>query len=112
MRKPLALLAALAAAAALAVPALAGTRTVVVGDDYFVRDGTKPTVTVTRNTTVRWTWRGDGAHNVVVTKGPVKFRSPVRRAPYRYSKKMTRRGTYTLVCTIHREDMRMTLRVR
>lgn len=100
MRKPLALLAAAGAVAALAVPAFAATKTVRVDDDYFVRAGSRPTVTVNKNDTVKWVWRGDVVHNVVVTKGPRTFRSATK-ASGTYARKMTVRGTYMIVCTIH-----------
>jgi plastocyanin len=110
MRKPLALLTAAATAAALAVPALAATKTVRVDDDFFVRSGPRPTVVVNNNDTVKWVWRGESAHNVVVTKGPVKFRSKTI-VTGSYSRKMTRGGTYTIVCTLH-SGMNMLLKVR
>ena len=105
--------AAAAAFAAFAAPAATETlRNVKVGDNYFVRDGSVPTVTVTRNTRVKWLWRGDSPHNVVVTRGPVKFRSKTMRTGS-YSKLMTRGGTYKIVCTIHGgSDQSMTLKVR
>ena len=110
MKKPLAVLAAVASSAALAAPAVAATKTVTVGDNYFVRRGTPPTITVTRGTTVKWIWRGSAPHNVVATRGPVLFRSSVKSSGS-YSRRMTRAGTYRIVCTIH-SGMRMTLRVR
>jgi plastocyanin len=41
----------------------------------------------------------------------VRFRSPTQRSGT-YRKRVTRRGTYRIVCTIHQPNMRMTLRVR
>jgi plastocyanin len=104
---PLALIAAVLAAA----PAAAATRNVRVDDDYYVRPGAPPTVTVTRGTTVRWNFRGRRRHNVVVQSGPSRFQSALRRSGS-YSRKMRRRGTYRIVCSIHQPDMAMTLRVR
>jgi plastocyanin len=110
--------AALAGAAALSFGGLAASaatetlRNVKVGDNYFVRDGSAPTVSVARNTRVKWLWRGDSPHNVNVTKGPVRFHSKTMRTGS-YSKLMTRAGTYKIVCTIHgARDQSMTLRVR
>jgi plastocyanin len=100
------------AVAAAAVPALAATRSVTVGDDYFVRKGSAPTVTVKRGTTVRWVWRGKSPHNVTVRRGPVRFKSTTKRRGT-YSRRLTRRGTYRIVCTVHEfKGQRMTLRVR
>jgi len=106
------LLLALAATAALAASATgAVTRTIKVGDDFFVKDGKAPTVTVKQNTRVRWNWIGDSAHNVTVSKGPVKFKSKTQTSGT-YTKVVTRRGTYKIYCTIHGAgDQSMTLRV-
>jgi plastocyanin len=111
MRKLLALATVVATtAAAVAVPALAATRSVKVGDDYFVKSGTRPTVTVRKGTTVTWVWRGKVAHNVFVLQGPQKFHSRTF-VKGSFKHKMTRRGTYRIVCTIH-SGMEMRLRVR
>jgi plastocyanin len=100
MRKLLVGVLALAALCAFAAAALAATRTVKVGDDYFVRSKGVPTVTVSRNTTVKWNFSGDSPHNATVSKGPVKFHSPTKSSGS-YSKTVTRRGTYTIYCSIH-----------
>ena len=105
---PLALIAALLVAAA---PAAAATRNVKIGDDYYVRAGSPPTVTVYRGTTVRWNWRGNRQHNVVAQSGPSSFQSALKRSGS-YSRKMRRVGTYRIVCSIHQPDMAMRLRVR
>src|SRR5215203_6111265 len=110
MRKLLVALLIAAASAVLAVPALAATRSVKVADDYFVRSGSVPTVTVKKGTKVTWRWSGRDLHNVAVTKGPAKFRSSFKSSGT-YSKRVTRTGTYTIVCTIHQPDMAMKLRV-
>ena len=110
MRKLLVASMIAAASAVLAVPALAATRTVKVGDDYFVRKGSVPTVTVSKGTKVTWRFSGRDMHNVAVTKGPVKFRSSFKSSGT-YSKTVRTAGTYTIVCTIHQPDMKMKLRV-
>ena len=78
MRKLLVAMLIAAASAVLATQALAATRSVKVGDDYFVRKGSVPTVTVKKGTKVTWRWTGKDLHNVAVTKGPVKFRSSLQ----------------------------------
>jgi len=111
MRRPLVLLpVAVLGAAAVAVPAVAATKSVKVGDNYFVKKGGVPTVTVKKNDTVKWNFAGDKPHNVTVTKGPVKFKSSTKDSGS-YSKKVTRAGLYTIVCTVH-EGQSMKLRVR
>ena len=108
----LGLLAAVLAAMLAAGPALSARKNVEVDDNYFVRQGSPPTVNVQRNDRVVWEWEGSNPHDVTVTKGPVRFNSRIKTSGT-YAKKVTRRGTYRIVCTIHRSaGMRMTLKVR
>jgi len=111
MTRPLLAALVLALALVLAAPAAAATRTVKTGDDYYVRAGNTPTVTVKKGTTVKWNWRGSRQHNVVVQKGPVKFQSALKRSGS-YSKRMKRVGTYKIICVLQQPDMAMTLKVR
>jgi plastocyanin len=108
MKKLIAAGAATAAAAgALAIPALAATTTVQVKDNKFA-----PTsITVKKGTTVKWVWKGKAPHNVTVSKGPAKFRSTTQ-VKGSYSKKLTKAGTYTILCTIHAPGMKMTVKVK
>jgi len=95
------------AAGALAIPALAATTTVQVKDNKFA-----PTsITVKKGTTVKWVWKGKAPHNVSVTKGPAKFRSTTQ-VKGSYSKKLTKAGTYSILCTIHAPGMKMTVKVK
>ena len=104
---PLALILALA----IATPAAGATRNVKIGDDYYVRSGSSPTVRVTKGTTVTWNWTGRRQHNVVVQSGPVSFQSALKRSGS-FSRKLRKAGTYKIVCSIHAPDMAMTLKVR
>ena len=99
-----------ATAAVFAIPALAATKTVKVGDNFFVRSSNNATVSVRRGTTVVWKWTGSAPHNVTVTSGPKKFHS---RTQTKGTFKATphTKGTYRIVCTIH-AGMKMTLKVR
>jgi plastocyanin len=110
MRRLLILAAVPALTAAIAIPALAATKSVEVDDNYFVRDSGTPTVTVKKNTSVRWKWEGKNPHNVTVTSGPVKFHSSTKTSGT-FTKKVTRTGTYRIICTIH-DGMKMTLKVK
>ena len=84
----------------------AGT-TVRLKDDYF----TPKSTSIAKGGTVTFRWAGKSAHNLVVTSGPAKFSvSPRTKGTYR--KKLTRKGTYKLVCTIHQPKMKMTIRVK
>jgi plastocyanin len=101
--------AAAVSVSAVAVPALAATKSVKVGDDYFVKPG-GATVTVKHGTTVQWVWKGALAHNVTVRRGPVRFHSRTQTRGS-YSVRLTKRGTYTIYCTIHGPVMSMKIRV-
>jgi plastocyanin len=94
-----------------AAPAAAKPRNVKIGDDYYVRAGNAPTVTVKKGRIVKWNWKGSRQHNVVVQSGPKMFQSELKRSGS-YSRKMKFVGTYKIICSIHAPDMAMTLRVQ
>ncbi len=106
MKKLSILAAVLVAAALLAVPALAATKSVTVGDTYFKAKS----LTVSKGTTVKWVWRGKLPHDVKVKSGPSKFKSTVKTSGS-YSRRLTRSGTYRIICTIH-PSMKQTVTVR
>jgi plastocyanin len=95
------------AAGALAIPALAATKTVQIKDNLFA----PASITVSKGTTVKWVWKGKAPHNVKVTKGPAKF-SSTTQTKGNFSKKLTKAGTYSIVCTIHAPNLKMTIKVR
>ncbi|WP_205699214.1 plastocyanin/azurin family copper-binding protein [Conexibacter sp. SYSU D00693] len=111
LRRPAALTALALAGVAVVVagPAgAAGTKTVAVKDDLFA----PKSLTVSKGTKVRWTWQGEAPHNVVVDGGPQRFSSKTQTSGS-YTRTLTRKGTYRIVCTLHEDEgMRMTLRVR
>lgn len=111
MKKLLAVTAAATAAAALAVPALAATRTVSVNDDYFVRKGSTPAVTVHKGDTVKWVWHGKHRHNVFQIGGPGHFHSPTHAKTGTFKHRFTTRGTYVFQCTYH-ANMKMNVKVK
>jgi plastocyanin len=102
------LLAALVAAliAVAGAQALAATKTVRIGNNFFRAKA----VSIHRGTRLTWRWSTHGVtHNVTVRSGPQRFRSGNRRRGT-FSHTFTKRGTYKIVCTIH-SSMRMTVRV-
>ena len=107
MKKSVAGVAAVAVAGALAVPAFASTKTVQVKDNKFVANH----ITVSKGTTVKWVWGGKAPHNVKVTKGPAKFASTTQ-SKGTFSRKLTKKGTYSIICTIHQPNMKMTVTVK
>jgi plastocyanin len=102
--------AVLAAAAVLmglaAVPSQSSV-TVRMKDNHY----SPSSVTVSKNTTVKWTWNGNKKHDVYAVRGPRKFHSPTKRHGTPYTHKMTVRGTYKILCSQH-EGMSMTLKVK
>jgi plastocyanin len=112
MKKLLAALAVAIIAAAVAVPAFAGTKSVKVGNNYFVTPSNNATVSIQKGSTVKFVWRSHGVpHNVKKTRGPgAAFHSPVKTSGS-WSHRFTRGGTYKLVCTIH-SGMKLTVKVR
>lgn len=108
--KRAAAVAAAAIAGVSAVPALAlaaSTKGVSVKDDKFVSSS----VTISKGSAIRWTWKGHAPHNVTVTKGPSKFRSGTKtKGSFKHTFK--KRGTYRIVCTIHAPDMKMKVVVK
>ena len=100
--------AAVAAVGASAVPTLgAGTTTVAVKDVKFV----PKTLTVKKGRTIKFVWRGVAPHNVVVTKGPQKFRASTRKKGS-YKVTLKKAGVYRILCTIHAPDMKMKITVK
>lgn len=121
MKKTLALSLALSAAMLAAVPAEAGRTpryTVKVGDYFF-----SPTKkTLTEGTRVTWKWPsvpGD-VHDVKLKKGPRglsrsfkrSFHSELVSSDYSYAKTLRVPGSYTIICTLHEDDMTQVITVR
>ena len=112
MRKLIVLVLALAALAAVAATALGATKSIKVGDDYYVRARGVPKVTVSKGTRVRWRFATSTGHTVTVKSGPTKFNSGAHSSGT-YSKTLKKRGTYVIYCTIHGfSDQRMKLVVK
>lgn len=97
-------------------PAQAGKtpvkRTVKVEDYYF----SPAKMTVKKETIVVWRWPaagGDG-HDVVLVKGPrgvKKFASEVFFADEVYRKRLRVPGKYSIVCSLHSDEMKQTITV-
>lgn len=107
MQRPSIAIAALVVSATLAVSAFAATKTVTIGDNFF----SPKKVSVSKSSTVKWVWNGKNPHNVTVTSGPVKFASPTKKKGT-FSKKLTKKGTYKIICTIHGRVQSLTIKVR
>jgi plastocyanin len=108
-------------AALAVVPAASGAgkpkpppnKIVRVGDDYF---SPARLLKVPRNTTVVWKWRvvNGNTHDVYLKskpKGVKRFHSEPATADFTFKRKLTVKGTYSVICTFH-EDMTMKITVR
>lgn len=113
MRKLILLAAAVAATAAIAVPALASTKSIPVGDIYFISKAKNhATVTAMAGDTIKWSWVGKLPHNVTVQGGPLKFKSKTQMKGS-FSRKLSKAGTYKIICTVHgAKAQSMTLKVK
>ncbi len=73
------------------------TRTVHVVDIDF----SPHRLTVSRGTTVRWTFEDPDTPHNVASRGTKRFRSSPTKQSGSSSYRFTRAGTYAYVCTIH-----------
>jgi plastocyanin len=106
MRKLLILLALGAVLAGVGASFALAASSVSIHDNSF----SKGTVTIKKGQSVTWKWSGTrNRHNVTAIKGG-SFHSKTQKKGS-YSHKFTRRGTYTLICTVHASVMRMKVKV-
>lgn len=87
--------------------AAAPTRTVKITDNVY----SPKRLTVARGTKIVWSFRGNIPHNVDVSSGPELFSSRIQKSGT-FARRLTRRGTYRIVCTLHEADMTMKVVVR
>jgi plastocyanin len=88
------------------IPAFAATKTISVRDNSFSPKST----TVKRNTVIRFTWRGSNPHNVISTSAR-KIKPIATRTSGSVSRKLTKKGTYRMLCSIH-EGMTLKITVK
>jgi len=92
----------------LASVAMAATKSVKVGDNYYVRPTGVPKVTVSKGTKVKFNFRGSNPHTVTRLSGP-----SFKTCSSSCTRTLKRRGTYRLYCTIHgKSDQSMRLVVK
>jgi plastocyanin len=109
--KTIAILTAVAAlTAGVTASALAASaHTISVRDNSF----SKSSITIPRKDTLNWKWRDTASsHNVKSgSSNPVAFKSKTRSGNFSYSHKFTKTGTYKIFCTIHPDQMKITVKV-
>lgn len=93
------------------VAAPAATKRVKIADDLY----SPKRLTVAKGTRVKWLWSSGSAHRHDVylyerPDGSQRFNSPPATAPFSFTRKLRRPGTYKVLCTLH-EDMRMRIDV-
>ena len=114
MRKALILILSLGVISTLAATAFAATKSVTVGDNYFVRAKGVPKITVTKGSKLRFNFKGRSPHNAVgvgvsLGSGCSKIRTTGRCT----SKSLRKRGTFVIYCSVHgRGDQSMKVRVK
>lgn len=106
MRRALAASILALSVAMLAAAAPAGAATVRVGDNYF----SPKRLTVKQHTILKFRFVGERTHKVKVKRGPDRWSSP-RKSSGVFLHHLWLKGTYKLVCSIHRGTQRMTLKV-
>ena len=107
MRRPLLILAAVAALAAAAPAGAARVATVDLGTSYYA----PAKLTVKKGDKVRFKWNPSfDMHDVNVKSGPQRFKSPLQ-ASGTWTRRFTKPGKYVLYCSQH-SDMGMTLVVK
>lgn len=91
--------------------AAAATKAVKVRDDLY----TPKRLKVASGTRVEWVWARDNRnrHDVYLDGRPAgaeRFRATPALPPFRFSRKLRKPGTYTILCTVH-EGMNMRIDV-
>jgi plastocyanin len=114
MRKVLVPLLSLALLGAIAATALAATKSVKVGDNYFVKSSGVPTVSIRKGDRLKFNFAGSRMHNAVgvgISLGSSckKFRDHGSCT----SSVLKKKGTFTIYCAVHgKSDQSMKVRIR
>jgi plastocyanin len=71
-------------------------------------------LTIRQGTVVRFKWVGEMSHDVTKSKGPGRFfQSKTQTGEgVLYKRRFRKAGRYRLICTVHPDDMKMSLRVK
>lgn len=88
----------------------AASKRISLGDNFFSPTSTKSK----KGQRVKFKWIGAARHNVTLKKGPgKKFKSKTTsKKGVNYDRKFKKRGTYKIFCTIHPDQMKLTLKVK
>jgi plastocyanin len=99
--------------------AIAGTKTIKIGDNWFVSStSSNPAVKISKGSKVKWTWTGFEDHNVRLKSAPSgvkksRFTISERSGGSKTSPRFTKSGTYRFICEIHDYDnQKVTVKVK
>ena len=107
MRKLLALATFIAAVLAIASIAMAAsTQSTTLKDDHF----TKSKLTISKGTTVKWTWHTKDMHTVTELNGKWGSKGPTKKGSFKH--KFAKKGTFTVYCVVHPVEMRQKIVVK
>lgn len=85
------------------------TRTIKVKDNSF----SKTSITISKNDKIKFAWQNtDNDHNVKRKSGPASVSSKTEDGSYVYTKKFTTAGTYSLHCSLHASQMKLSVIVK
>jgi plastocyanin len=113
MRKFIVLCLAGALAGVLAATALAATKSVKVGDNYYVRSSGVPTVTVKKGDKLKFNFKGSSPHNAQSSSISTGSCKTVRSSGSCTTPKLKKRGTFTIFCIVHgKADQSMRVKVK
>ncbi len=90
--------------------AYAGTKTIKIGDNWFVSPTkNNTTVKISEGSRIKWKWSGFDEHNVRLKSAPSgvkksKFKISERSTGTRTTSKLTKPGLYKFICSIHDYD--------
>jgi plastocyanin len=89
-------------------------RTMARGGTIRVKDFqfSRPNVVVRRGSTLRWRFDDSELHNITLADGPRGFSSPHLSDGRKFSKRLSKKGTYKLFCGLHPVSMTETVKVR
>jgi plastocyanin len=107
VRKLLALATLIAAVFAVSSLAMAATtKSTTLKDDFF----TKSKLTISKGTTVKWTWNTKDMHTVTELSG--KWGSKGTKKKGTFTHKFAKKGKFTVYCMVHPVEMRQKIVVK
>jgi plastocyanin len=110
---PIAGTSSIATASAVTARAAHAPKSVQVAD-FFLAPGN---LTVKKDTLVTWKWSADNTdtHDVKLKKAPAgvkKWSSAIAATDYTFKRRLTKRGKYVVICSLHPDTMEQKITVR